>query len=109
MQLIGMLDSPYVRRTAISLRMLGVPFDLRQLSVFRDFDAFRGINPLVKAPTLICDDGARLVDSSLIIDYGETLAGRSLLPSEPGAGRRALRVNRVALGAGEKAERLVYE
>ncbi len=109
MQLIGMLDSPYVRRTAISLRMLGVPFDLRQLSVFRDFDAFRGINPLVKAPTLICDDGARLVDSSLIIDYGETLAGRSLLPSEPGARRSALRLIGVALVACEKAVQHFYE
>lgn len=109
MQLIGMLDSPYVRRTAISLRMLGVPFDIRQLSVFRDFDAFRGINPLVKAPTLICDDGARLVDSSLIIDYGETLAGRSLLPSEPGARRSALRLIGVALVACEKAVQHFYE
>lgn len=109
MQLIGMLDSPYVRRTAISLRMLGVPFELRQLSVFRDFDAFRGINPLVKAPTLICDDGCMLVDSSLIIDYGETLAGRSLMPPEPVARRIALRLTGLALVACEKAVQHFYE
>lgn len=109
MQLIGMLDSPYVRRTAISLRMLGVPFELRQLSVFRDFDAFHALNPLVKAPTLICDDGAMLVDSSLIIDYAETLAGRGLWPSEPGARRRALRLTGLALVACEKAVQHYYE
>ncbi|MDF7078947.1 glutathione S-transferase N-terminal domain-containing protein, partial [Escherichia coli] len=27
MKLIGMLDSPYVRRTAISLKLLGLPFE----------------------------------------------------------------------------------
>lgn len=109
MQLIGMLDSPYVRRTAISLRMLGIPFELRQLSVFRDFDTFRGSNPLVKAPTLVCDDGGLLVDSSLIIDYGETLAGRTLMPSEPGARRSALRLIGLALVACEKAVQHFYE
>ncbi|MBN8735292.1 MAG: glutathione S-transferase family protein [Xanthomonadales bacterium] len=109
MQLIGMLDSPYVRRAAISLRMLGIPFDHRPLSVFRDFDTFRALNPLVKAPTLVCDDGCILVDSSLIIDYAETLAGRSLMPSGPGARRDALRLVGVALVASEKAVQHFYE
>ena len=27
MKLIGMLDSPYVRRVAISFQLLGIPFD----------------------------------------------------------------------------------
>jgi hypothetical protein len=44
MQLIGMLDSPYVRRVAISALVLGIPFRHRSLSVFRDMDAFRTIN-----------------------------------------------------------------
>lgn len=109
MQLIGMLDSPYVRRTAISMRMLGIPFEHRPLSVFRDFDAFHALNPLVKAPTLICDDGDVLVDSTLVIDYAETLAGRSLWPSEPGARRRALRLTGFALVACEKAVQHYYE
>ena len=53
MKLIGMLDSPYVRRTAISLQLLGVPFEHQSLSVFRTYDEFRRINPVVKAPTLV--------------------------------------------------------
>lgn len=109
MQLIGMLDSPYVRRAAISLHMLGIPFEHRALSVFRDFDTFRDANPLVKAPTLITDDGGILVDSTLIIDYAETLAGRSLLPSQPGARLRALRLTGLALIACEKAVQQYYE
>jgi glutathione S-transferase len=109
MQLIGMLDSPYVRRTAISLRMLGIPFEHRPLSVFRDFDTFRGANPLVKAPTLVCDDGCVLVDSTLIIEHAEALADRSLMPPEPGAHRHALRLTGLALVVCEKAVQHFYE
>jgi glutathione S-transferase len=68
-QLIGMLDSPYVRRTAISLRLLGLPFEHRSISVFRQFDEFAAINPVVKAPSLVCDAGEVLMDSDLILDH----------------------------------------
>src|SRR5690349_18878270 len=91
MQLIGMLDSPFVRRAAISMRVLNVPFEHRSISVFRTFEQFRQINPVVKAPTLICDDGTALLDSTLIIDYAESVAGRSLMPSNVDERRRALR------------------
>ena len=64
MQLIGMLDSPYVRRTAISLRLLGLPFEHRPISVFRQFDEFAAINPVVRVPSLVCDDGEVLMDSA---------------------------------------------
>jgi glutathione S-transferase len=109
MQLIGMLDSPYVRRTGISLRLLGVPFEHQAVSVFRTFDQFRQINPVVKAPTLVCDDGTVLMDSTLIIDYAECLAGRSLMPSGADARRQALRVVGLGLAACEKAVQIVYE
>ena len=42
MQLVGMLDSPYVRRVAISLRVLGIAFEHRAVSVFTTFEQFRG-------------------------------------------------------------------
>ncbi len=110
MQLIGMLDSPYVRRVAISLLVLGIPFRHRSLSVFRAFDAFREINPVVKAPTAICDDGVVLMDSTLILEYAEALSRpRSLLPSDPAALARALRIVGLALAACEKSVQIVYE
>ncbi|WP_414039847.1 glutathione S-transferase N-terminal domain-containing protein [Acidithiobacillus sp. M4-SHS-6] len=55
MKLIGMLDSPYVRRVAISLQLLGLKFEHQSLSVFRGFAEFQQINPVVKAPTFDCD------------------------------------------------------
>ena len=110
MQLIGMLDSPYVRRVAISLQLLGLPFEHRSVSVFRGFDEFRRINPVVKAPTLVCDDGGVLMDSTLIIEYVEALAApRSLMPSAIAARQRALRLTGLALAACEKSVQIVYE
>jgi glutathione S-transferase len=110
MQLIGMLDSPYVRRVAVSLQALGLPYTHRSLSVFRTYEQFKAINPLVKAPTFVCDDGTMLLDSTLILDYAETLARpRSLLPAEPAARATALRTVGLALAACEKSVQIVYE
>ncbi|MGC0150867.1 glutathione S-transferase [Chromobacterium vaccinii] len=110
MKLIGMLDSPYVRRVAISLQLLDLPFEHQPLSVFSAFDRFREINPVVKAPTLVCDDGTVLMDSTLILQYAEAVApGRSLLPSEPRCLLRSLRVTGLALAACEKSVQIVYE
>lgn len=111
MQLIGMLDSPYVRRVAISLRFLGLPFEQRSISVFRTFDQFHAINPVVKAPSLVCDDGTVLMDSSLILNYLELLAGpdTTLMPADLGERRHALRVIGLALAACEKTVQIVYE
>lgn len=109
MRLIGMLDSPYVRRTAIALRLLELPFEHDPLSVFSTFEQFSAINPVVKAPTLVCDDGTVLMDSGLIIDYAETLAGRSLWPAELASRTHALRVTGLALAACEKVMQIVHE
>ena len=109
MRLIGMLDSPYVRRVAIALRLLEIPFEHDPLSVFSTFDQFSRINPVVKAPTLVCDDGTVLMDSALIIDYAEMLAGRSLWPTDVASRTRALRVTGLAMAACEKIVQIVYE
>ena len=109
MQLVGMLDSPYVRRTAISLRLLGISFEHRSISVFSTFEQFSAINPVVKAPTLVCDDGAVLMDSTLIVDYAEALSGRSLMPADLVQRLRTLRLTGLALAACEKTVQIVYE
>lgn len=111
MKLIGMLDSPYVRRVAISLELYGVDFVHEPLSVFSTFAEFSRINPVVKAPTLVLDDGTVLMDSSLILDYLETLApaDKKLLPQEATARARDLQVLGLALAACEKSVQIVYE
>jgi glutathione S-transferase len=110
MKLVGMLDSPYVRRVAISLQLLGLRFEHQSLSVFRTFDEFSRINPVVKAPTLVCDDGEVLMDSTLILHYAEALAApRSLMPDSLPVLRHDLRVIGLALAACEKAAQIIYE
>ena len=111
MVLIGMLDSPYVRRCAVSLKLMDVAFEHRALSVFRNFDEFRKVNPVVKAPTLVCDEGTVLMDSTLILDYLEaTVApGKRLLSQDLDARRRALHVIGFALAAADKNVNIVYE
>ena len=111
MKLVGMLDSPYVRRVAISLELYGVDFVHESLSVFSTYAEFSAINPVVKAPTLVLDDGTVLMDSSLILDYFETLAptDKKLLPHNTGARAKELQVLGLALAACEKTVQIVYE
>ena len=111
MQLIGMLDSPYVRRVAISAQFLGIPYDHVSLSIFNDLEKFRAVNPLIKVPTLVSDDGQVLVDSTLIIDFLETICakGKSLMPQDHVHRMKALQVIGASLVAMEKVVALIYE
>ena len=111
MRLIGMLDSPYVRRVAISLDLLGLPFEHESVSVFREFEQFHAINPVVKAPTLVCDDGEVLMDSSLILQYVEAAntGGPSLWAADPLQRQHQFRAVSLALAACEKSVQIVYE
>lgn len=111
MKLIGMLDSPYVRRVAISFEMLQVQFEHEAISVFTTFEKFQSINPVVKAPTLVCDDGEIIMDSSLILQFvEETLAApRTLWSKSSGNIQHEFRAVSLALAACEKSVQIVYE
>lgn len=111
MQLIGMLDSPYVRRVAVSLNLMRIPYEHRPISVLSGMEEFRAINPVVKAPSLVCDDGGVLMESTLILEYLEEIVrpSRSLMPTEDVARRRALYLTGLALAACEKTVQIVYE
>lgn len=106
-----MLDSPYVRRAAVTLECLGIPFVHEPVSVFTTFGQFQQINPVVKAPTLVLDDGTVLMDSTLIIDWAEgTLpAARSLWSADSVRRTREYRAVGLALAACEKSIQRVYE
>lgn len=106
-----MLDSPYVRRVAISLEFLGVPFEHEAVSVFSTFEKFRGINPVVKAPSLICDDGGVLMDSSLILQFIEAkhAKGKSLWSQDSTELQHEFRAVSLALAACEKSVQIIYE
>jgi glutathione S-transferase len=77
--------------------------------VFGNYDVVRTLNPAVKVPTLVCDDGTVLMDSGLILDYLEASAGRSLWPADLAQRRRALRVAGLSLAACEKVGQMHLE
>src|SRR5271166_3573250 len=106
-----MLDSPYVRRVAVALMVARVPFDHKPISLFRHIEAFSKINPLLKAPTLIADDGTVLMDSSVILDY-LAAAYSSVAALTPPSSRQplpALRATALGLSIMEKAVQRHYE
>jgi glutathione S-transferase len=110
MILIGMFDSPFVRRVAVSLNLLGMAFEHRNWSVGKDFELIRHFNPLGRVPTLVQSDGEALIDSAAILDFIDGEVGeRALLPPSGLARREALRVIALALGAAEKGVAQVYE
>jgi glutathione S-transferase len=109
MQLVGMMDSPFVRRVAISMHMLGIEFEHLSKSVVFGYDTFKEVNPLAKVPTLVCDDGEMMIDSSLIISHLEAIAGQSLMPESVDEQRRALQVIAVSLLGMEKIAHRIYE
>ncbi len=111
MLLIGMFDSPFVRRVAITMKLLDLPFEHGNWSVGRDFERIRNFNPLGRVPTLVTDDGMSLMESAAILDYLDELAGpeRALLPRAGAERRQALNLMAMATGAAEKGVAQVYE
>jgi glutathione S-transferase len=111
MLLIGMFDSPFVRRVAISMKLLGIPFEHANWSIGRDFDRIREYNPLGRVPALVTDKGEKLWESGAILDYLDERAGpeRALLPRSGEERRSALNLMAMATGAAEKGVSQVYE
>lgn len=106
-----MLDSPFVRRVAISMKLCGIACEHASWSVGADFERIRRYNPLVRVPTLVLDDGEVLLESQALLDYLDELVGpqRALLPRVGRERRTALRLVALAMGAADKAREQVYE
>src|SRR3981189_1071404 len=111
MILIGMFDSPFVRRVAVSMNLLGMPFEHRNWSVGKDFELIRQFNPLGRVPVLVQPDGDTLIESAAILDFLDERAGpeRALLPRAGELRREALRIIALAVRGAEKGVTQVYE
>lgn len=111
MILIGQFDSPFVRRVGVALTLQGIPFEHRPWSVFGDSERIRAINPLMRVPTMVLDDGEVLVDSDTMIDHIDHIVPRekALYPWEGPERRHHLRIAALGMGVAEKAVSLFYE
>ena len=111
MILIGQYDSPFVRRVAIALRLYGLAFEHRPWSTFGDAGKIAPFNPLRRVPTLVLDDGEALIESSIILDYLDELAGpeKAMIAPDGEARRRLLHTIALATGLADKGVSLLYE
>lgn len=95
--------SPYVRKVMVAAHELGLVDRLtcvRSLAAMATPNpAIMADNPLSKIPALVLDDGQVLIDSSVIVEYLDDLAGGGkLLPTRSPARWEAL--SRQALASG---------
>ncbi len=74
MKLIGSLGSPYVRKVRIVLAEKKIECPLVLENVWATDSEIHQSNPLGKVPCLIMDDGGALFDSSVIVEYIDTLS-----------------------------------
>lgn len=110
MILVGRNRSPFSRRVAVSLRLLGFHYDHRSLTTWSNLSEVRKANPVGRVPALILDDGETLFDSGAILDYLDGLVGaeRALVPSQEPERRNILRIVACAIGSLEKVVAALY-
>lgn len=111
MILIGRYFSPFVRRSAVTLREYGIPYEQRALKVWDEADEVRAANPLGRVPALILDDGETIVDSAVILDALDHMvpADKALTPRDGRERRRVMSLVELGAGAAEKAVAAQYE
>ena len=84
MKLIIATPSPYARKARVALLEKNIPFETIIDNPWVPDTGITKINPLGKVPALILDDGQVVHDSSVIIEYLETLPQLPrLIPQEP--------------------------
>jgi glutathione S-transferase len=99
-ELIGMMDSPFVRRVAIALDAYGISYTHTPLSVYRNPELLAAINPLMTVPVLRYG-GKQLIDSARILEWIHAQVDEPWLPPS-GALRQAAAVSDiVSLKMGE--------
>lgn len=111
MQLIGYYDSPFVRRVAVTMKLYGFPFEHLPVRTVEDRASIEKLNPLGRIPALVLDDGEVLIESAMIIDYLDELAGpdRALTPPSGPERRKVNRLVAIGNGVMEKYVAAYYE
>ena len=104
--------SPFARKVRIVASVLGLDdrIEISAADTSDPEDSLRRQNPLGKIPTLILENGERLFDSAVIVEYLDWLAGGGkVIPSEPQERFRTLTQQSLADGIADAAVLLRYE
>lgn len=113
MKLIGRNLSPYTRRVAIAMNMLGVKHEREYLSPWQEAQAkdIAAANPLKRVPIMVLDDGEKLIESGAMLDYLMERAGpaKALIPAAGKDRRACLRIMAIGTGILDKGVAAFYE
>jgi len=110
MILIGRYLSPFVRRSAIALNLVGAAFEQKVVTT-DNVEELSKYNPLLRVPALVLDNNEIIVDSHAIVDYllTELDSAHTLCPAPGAARRQVMRISAIAVGAMEKLLVAAYE
>lgn len=110
LKLVASLTSPYARKVRIALAGKKFEYALVEDSPWVAGNAVADLNPLSKIPVLVLDDGTRLFDSRVIVEYLDTVSPVSRLIPEPSRQRIAVkRWEALAYGICEAASAVFLE
>ncbi len=113
MKLLGRNLSPYTRRVAIAMNILGVPHERIYLSPWQEAQAkdIRAANPLTRVPIMVLDDGETLIESGAMLDHLMEGAGpeKALIPAQGKDRRACLRIMATGTGVLDKGVAAFYE
>ena len=111
MRLIGNYLSPYVRRVAVSLNVLDLPFQFDEVMVFKEPERVQAHNPITRIPTLLLDDGEALVESYAILDAIDEMVepSRRLTPATGKERRHVMKITAIGQAVMDKARWSFYE
>jgi len=104
--------SPFGRKVKLALAILGLDKDvtIEKSDPVDVNDTIRQQNPLGKIPALILEDGSVLYDSPVILEYLDHRAGGGkILPQDPTARFKSLRLQALCDGILDAGILLVYE
>lgn len=114
MKLYGSLTSPFVRVVRMAALELGLgdkvaltPTVVRPTEPNRNFGA--SVNPLRRVPALETDDGDVIIDSRVIVEFLNGVAGGDLIPRGGAARIDCLNRQAVVAGAIEALVSAMYE
>ncbi|MCW5771477.1 MAG: glutathione S-transferase family protein [Rhodospirillaceae bacterium] len=113
MKLIGRNLSPFTRRVAVAMNLLGIPHERERLSPWSEAEAksIRATNPLTRVPALVLDDGEIVFESGAILDHlmEGVPAEKALIPPAGAARRKCLRLMAIGSGVMDKGVAAFYE
>lgn len=112
LKLYGSLTSPYTRKVRVAAEELGLGDQIEMVAAdpFSPQPEFLAANPLSKIPALVTDKGDALPDSSLILEYLQSIGyGMAALPRISQKRWSVLRRARVAEGIMDAAVATVLE